>query len=60
MIVFNLIGKALAFTYRKVCHDGLGWHSPGANARRAAGINTRSTCRYCGKSILRDSQGNWF
>jgi len=60
MSIFNFIGRALSAVYVKVFHDGLGWHSPGGNARVAAGINTRSTCRYCDKNIMRDSQGNWF
>lgn len=37
----------------------LGWHRP----KREAffdGVNIHSKCKYCGKEIMQDSQGNWF
>lgn len=37
----------------------LGWHRP-IDKITIIGINLSSTCRYCGKPIVRDSQGNWF
>jgi len=37
----------------------MGWHKP-TDERIVAGINLKSTCQYCGKSIMRDSQGGWF
>lgn len=38
--------------------DTLGWHKPGKYWM--SGINLVSNCRYCGRKILKDSQGNWF
>lgn len=35
------------------------WHSPDEEIE-IAGINMKSKCKYCGKSIMLDSQGNWF
>lgn len=44
---------------RKFLCNVLGYHSPiekiGFN-----GCSMTSTCEYCGKEILKDSQGNWF
>lgn len=36
----------------------LGWHSP--TNIEFAGINLKSTCKRCGRPIMKDSQGNWF
>lgn len=42
-------------------HDFLGWHTPGKySAITSDGVNTHSTCKYCHKRIMQDSQGNWF
>ena len=35
------------------------WHSPGVNVV-SCGILTDSCCKYCGKRITMDSQGNWY
>lgn len=46
--------------YRKKFLCGvLGWHSP-TKQITFYGINIMSICRYCGKPIALDSQGNWF
>jgi hypothetical protein len=37
----------------------LGRHKPG-DIITIKGINIESTCKYCGKKIMLDSQGNWF
>lgn len=37
----------------------LSWHKPVDNVERYGPFNT-SKCRYCGKQIMQDSQGNWF
>lgn len=37
----------------------LGWHKP-TKTISVRGINLESTCKYCGKFIMQDSQGNWF
>ncbi len=44
---------------RKLFCEMFGWHKPG-KIRRTGRDNVRSKCKYCGKKILRDSQGNWF
>lgn len=36
----------------------LKWHKP--KKMQVLGVNIHSECEYCGKQILRDSQGNWF
>lgn len=36
----------------------LGWHAP--RVVEVRGINAVSDCRRCGRSIMLDSQGNWF
>ena len=40
-------------------HDVLGWHKP-TDEKEFDGYNTHSHCKYCGKGIMQDSQGNWF
>ena len=40
-------------------HDILGWHEP-TDEMEFDGYNTCSHCKYCGKEIMQDSQGNWF
>lgn len=45
--------------FRKFLCNVMGWHKPSDNIT-SDGVNFISTCRYCGKRILQDSQGNWF
>ena len=40
-------------------HDVLKWHKP-TDEREFDGCSVHSKCKYCGKEIMRDSQGNWF
>ena len=41
-------------------HDVLLWHRPAKKADRYFdGCSVHSTCKYCGKEIIQDSQGNW-
>lgn len=57
-----MIGEVLYFKKgfgKKLYHNKLGWHRPN-NEIKAVGINYKSTCKYCGKEIIQDSQGNWF
>jgi hypothetical protein len=44
---------------RKWAHDHLGWHAPDGT-RGFDGCSIHSTCRFCGKDVMQDSQGNWF
>lgn len=41
-------------------HDLLGWHTPADNRGYHDGCSMHDTCKYCGKDIMMDSQGNWF
>jgi hypothetical protein len=45
---------------RKWAHDRLGWHAPTTGVVRFDGCSLHSTCRFCQKDIMQDSQGNWF
>ena len=40
-------------------HDVLGWHKP-TDEKEFDGCSLHSKCKYCGKEIMQDSQGNWF
>lgn len=40
-------------------HDILGWHKP-IEEKTFNGSSACSRCRFCGKKIMMDSQGNWF
>lgn len=40
-------------------HDIMGWHMP-TDEKEFDGCNICSHCKYCGKEIMQDSQGNWF
>lgn len=41
-------------------HDILGWHTPNDSPHYFDGCSEHATCKYCGKDIKQDSQGNWF
>lgn len=40
-------------------HDKLEWHEP-ADEQSFDGCSYHAVCKYCGKKIMQDSQGNWF
>lgn len=40
-------------------HDILAWHKPSDQISND-GCSDCSICKYCGKEIMQDSQGNWF
>ena len=44
---------------KRLFHDKLKWHEP-TDEIGYDGVSYKSTCKYCGKKILMDSQGNWF
>ena len=46
-------------TCKRLFHDILHWHEPNDKIY-LNGINLESKCKYCGKEIIQDSQGNWF
>lgn len=41
-------------------HDVFHWHRPDDKPEWSDGLSFRATCKYCGKDIMQDSQGNWF
>ena len=47
--------------FKHLCHDIFGWHEPNDdNENCFDGCSFHNTCKYCGKEIMQDSQGNWF
>ena len=44
---------------KRFYHDILEWHRPD-NTESFDGCSYHSVCKYCGKNIMQDSQGNWF
>lgn len=45
--------------FKRFYHDVLEWHSP-ADEMGFDGCSFTNVCKYCGKKIMQDSQGNWF
>ena len=41
-------------------HDHVGWHFPANGITGWDGASFHATCKFCGKDIMQDSQGNWF
>lgn len=42
-------------------HDIFGWHIPKEDEDNSFdGCSEHNHCKYCGKDIMQDSQGNWF
>jgi hypothetical protein len=47
--------------FKKFYHDILKWHKPhNEYDSEFDGCSFHNTCKYCGKEIIQDSQGNWF
>ena len=44
---------------RKFLCNIFAWHKP-SDCIDMDGVNITSKCRYCGKKIMLDGQGNWF
>ena len=55
-------GLYLAFGWFKgLFHDLLLWHKPSLSSPRwFEGYSVHARCKYCGKEIVEDGQGNWF
>lgn len=56
--VVYLISKGKIF--KRFYHDILEWHLPSDEPQEFDGCNIHTKCKICGKSIMQDSQGNWF
>lgn len=57
-VLWNAIGwnpKILA----PFCDNIMGWHIPDESST-FDGLSIHSHCKFCGKEIMQDSQGNWF
>lgn len=46
--------------FKRLCHDIYGWHEPENDPESFDGASFHAKCRFCGKGIMQDSQGNWF
>jgi hypothetical protein len=60
----GLIGEIMRGCHRSarlwMCRR-MGWHNADHDAKiEYDGASFKSTCEHCGKTILMDSQGNWF
>lgn len=60
--VFMLIGGTFYVKlgwFKRFFHDVLKWHMPDEYIG-FDGASYCSSCKYCHKDIIQDSQGNWF
>lgn len=44
---------------KRLYHDVMKWHMP-IEGMFFDGCSWHSKCKYCGKEIMQDSQGDWF
>ena len=56
--VVYLISKGKIF--KQFYHDTMQWHLPSNEPQEFDGCSIHTKCKICGKSIMQDSQGNWF
>jgi hypothetical protein len=49
----KLTGAALACKF-------FGWHNGNGGAKSFDGCSVHACCDKCGKTVMQDSQGNWF
>ena len=58
IVVAYTVSKGRIFN--KLGHDVLSWHLPDDKPQKFDGCTIHSHCKFCGKEIMQDSQGNWF
>ena len=46
--------------FNRFYHNILNWHLPDNEPQEFDGCNIHAHCKYCGKEIMQDSQGNWY
>lgn len=46
--------------FKRFGHNIMGWHLPNDEPQGFDGCNFHAHCKFCGKEIIQDSQGNWF
>ena len=56
--IVYLISKG--YIFNRFYHDIIGWHLPDNKSQEFDGCNIHAHCKFCGKEIIQDSQGNWF
>ena len=46
---------------KRLYHDAMAWHIPKESEENIFdGCSEHNHCKFCGKEIMQDSQGNWF
>lgn len=61
VITYVGAGLYLKFGFFKFYyHNLLGWHVPDNSPKWSDGCSTHAVCKYCGREVMQDSQGNWF
>lgn len=61
--LWMIVGSVLYFKlgwFKVFYHDFLHWHAPDDSPYYCDGLTEHATCKWCGKDIMQDSQGNWF
>ena len=62
--IFSLVLAPFYFKFgfcKRFFHDIMGWHVPDKGEASAFdGCSFHNHCKFCGKEIMQDSQGNWF
>lgn len=56
--VIYMVSKGRIFDW--FYHNVLKWHLPDNKPQEFDGCNIHTHCKFCGKEIMQDSQGNWF
>lgn len=56
--IIYLVSKGKIF--KQFYHNIMGWHLPSDEPQKFDMCNIHAKCKICGKSIMQDSQGNWF
>jgi hypothetical protein len=47
--------------FKRLFHDLMKWHTPDKEkGQYYLNLSLHASCKYCGKDIMQDSQGNWF
>lgn len=62
-VTWTLIASICYFKFgflKGYYHNLLGWHTPDDSPVWQDGLSDHCRCKYCGKDIMQDSQGNWF
>lgn len=62
LLIANLVLPYFYFTkgwFKWYYHNILDWHQP-SDKETFDGCSFHCKCKYCGKEIMQDSQGNWF